>query len=100
MDRSNVLTLISQTFSQDDNGVTTATETPITVFCDVTSVSLSEWSEGGRIGLNPEYRFRVFLYDYHGEEVCEFNGVRYSIYRTYITRNDIIELYAERREGA
>ena len=41
----------------------------------------------------------MFEPDYNGEEVCEFKGMRYMIYRTYHTRNDMIELYAERREG-
>lgn len=100
MDRSNVLTLIGETFTQDINGVFSSEETTATVFCDVSSVSLNEWTEGGRIGLNPEKRFTVFAYDYHGEEICEFDGVRYSIYRTYFGRDDTIELYAERRIGA
>ena len=99
MDRSNVLTLISETYTPDSMGVQRPTETSRNVFCDVQSVSLTEWSEGGRAGLNPEYRFTTFVYDYNDEKICEFNGQRYSIYRTYLTRNDSIELYAERREG-
>jgi len=99
MDRSNVLTLISETYMPDSMGVQRPTETSRNVFCDVQSVSLTEWSEGGRAGLNPEYRFTMFVFDYNDEKICEFNGQRYSIYRTYLTRNDSIELYAERREG-
>lgn len=99
MDRSNVLTLISETFSADVYGTQIASEIKRDVFCDVQSVSLNEWAEAGRIGLNPEYRFTLFRYDYHGEEICEFQGRRYSIYRTYIARNESIELYAERRHG-
>lgn len=99
MDRSNVLTLISETFSANEYGQRVASEYGHDVFCDVQSVSLNEWTEGGRIGLNPEYRFTLFRYDYHGEEICEFQGRRYSIYRTYIARDDSIELYAERRHG-
>lgn len=99
MDRSNVLTLIRETYTPDAMGVQRPTETTRTVFCDVSSVSLTEWTEGGRIGLNPEYRFTMFRYDYEGETVAEFDGVRYAIYRTYITRDDSIELYAERRQG-
>ncbi len=99
MDRSNLLTLIRESFVSDSMGVQRPTETERTVYCDVRSVSYSEWFEGGRNGLNPEYQFTMFRYDYDGEKICEFNGQRYSIYRTYITRDDSIELYAERREG-
>ena len=99
MDRSNVLTLIKTVYVADELGVQKSTETARTIFCDVSSVTLNEWTEGGRIGLNPELRFTVFLYDYDEETICEYNGKRYAIYRTYIGRDDTIELYAERRQG-
>jgi hypothetical protein len=41
----------------------------------------------------------VFFGDYAGEKIVEYNGTRYTIYRTYQARNDLIELYVERREG-
>lgn len=100
MDRSNVLTLISQTYEADQNGIMQTTEVTHDVFCDVSSVSMNEWTEGGRIGLNPEKRFTMFMFDYNHEEICEFEGVRYSIYRTYYSQNDMVELYAERRDGS
>lgn len=99
MDKSNVLKLISQTYQADEYGRQIPTETERAVFCNVQSVSLAEWSEGGRLGLNPEYRFTMFAPDYQGEEIAEFDGKRYSIYRTYLGRNESIELYAERRTG-
>ena len=99
MDRSNVMTLVSQSFASDEYGIQTATETKRDIYCDVSSVSLSEWSEGGRLGLNPELRFTMFAPDYQGEEIVEYNGKRYAIYRTYYGRNDTLDLYAERKEG-
>lgn len=99
MDRSDVLTLIATTYQADGYGVQKATETRRNVFCNVSSVTRTEWFEGGRNGLNPELRFTMFFYDYAGEELCEFNGVRYSIYRTYRAQDDSIELYVERRQG-
>lgn len=100
MDRSDVVTLISQTYEADDYGVQQASETERVVFCNVSSVSLAEWSEGGRNGLNPSLRFTLFFYDYNGEEICEYKGVRYYVYRTYHGLNDTIELYTERRQGS
>ena len=41
----------------------------------------------------------MFRYDYNGEPIVEYNGQRYSIYRTYIGKNDMIELYVERKGG-
>lgn len=100
MDRSDVLTLISEVYTTDENGVQKATEKEKDVFCNVSSVTRAEWSEGGRLGLNPEYRFTMFAYDYAGEELCEYNGKRYTIYRTYRAQDDTVELYAERRSGS
>lgn len=99
MDRSAVVYLIVETWTQDEYGVQVPTETKRQVYANVTSVSADEWFEGGRNGLNPELRFRLFKYDYNGEEILEYNSQRYAVYRTYETRNDIIELYAERKKG-
>lgn len=99
MDRSNVITLIVETTSQDEYGVWRTAETERTVFCDVSSVTANEFFEGGRNGLNPEYRMTMFNGDYGGERTLEYNGDRYAIYRTYLKRNDELELYVERKGG-
>lgn len=99
MDRSTPITLIETTYEPDEYEVMHEVETRHDVFSNVSSVTLMEWTEGGRIGLNPEFRMTMFAYDYHGEHILEFNGVRYSIYRTYRTRDDMIELYVEERKG-
>ena len=76
-----------------------ASETRQRVFCNVQSVSTSEWFEGGRSGLNPVYRFTMFEPDYNGEEIVEFNGVRYAVYRTYHAKDNNIELYVQKEGG-
>ena len=100
MDRSNVIKLISATRQQDDYGVWQETLTERQVFCDVQSVTQSEFFEGGRNGLNPEYKFTMFFGDYDGETLVEYNGQTYAVYRTYQRRNDTLELYVERKGGA
>lgn len=99
MDRSAVLTLVSTTHIQDIYGVWRTVTQTRDIFCDVMSVSRDEFFEGGRNGLNPEYRFDVFGPDYEGETVCEYQGLRYAIYRTYQTRTDTLELYVQREGG-
>lgn len=100
MDRSDTIRLISVTYSEDAHGVPRATENePREVMCQVDSVTRNEFFEAGRNGLNPEFKFRMFFGDYRGERVVEYHGLRYSIYRTYHGRGDVIELYAERRGG-
>lgn len=99
MDRSNVIYLVSNNKSQNAYGIWEDSPTERKVYAQVLSVGQSEWFEGGRNGLNPQYRFRMFSYDYQGEALVKFNGVTYTIYRTYVDRNEIIDLYAEKREG-
>lgn len=99
MDKSAVINLISETWSQDAYGVSVASESKTQVFAQVDSVTSAEWFEGGRNGLNPEFRFRIYNFEYSGEEILEYNNARYTIYRTYQARNDILELYVEKRKG-
>lgn len=99
MDKSRVLTLISTSYTKDAIGQQVPKEKKRDVFCNVSSVSLSEWSDAGQAGLNPEYRATMFAPDYEGEEIAELDGIRYGIYRTYLGRNEEIELYLERKAG-
>lgn len=99
MDRSKVLTLISQSYTQDDIGQQMPVETRKDVFCNITSVSASEFFDAGQAGFKPEFRATMFVYDYSGESIAELEGMRYSVYRTYLGRNETIELYLERKAG-
>lgn len=99
MDRSNVIKLISETYTQDSIGQYTSIETKKQVYCDVRSVSRSEWFEAGRAGLQPSFVFVIFAPDYDGEKIVEFEGCRYGIYRTYVAKNEQIELYVEEKGG-
>ena len=99
MDRSDVINLISESRTQDDYGRWIATKTSKQVMCQVDSVTRAEFFEGGRNGLNPEFKFTMFFGDYSGESVVEYQGKTYAVYRTYLRRTDIIELYVERKGG-
>lgn len=99
MDRSNIIYLIIETHTQNQYGILETTTEKKKVFCQVDSVSSAEFFDGGRSGLNPEFRMTLFKYDYSGEKLLEYNGEKYSIYRTYIRKTDEIELYVERKGG-
>lgn len=97
--RSTAVKLISESYTQNLYGVYEKTMTSRSVYAKVESVSGREWFEGGRNGLNPQYRFTMFQFDYLGEKIIEYNSVQYTIYRTYIKGNDEVELYCELRKG-
>lgn len=99
MDRSEVIKLISVSYTTDSLGQRIPTESATTRYCQLSSVSQTEWFEAGRNGLKAEYRAVLNAEEYSGELVAEINGVRYGVYRTYRTRSDTIELYLERKAG-
>lgn len=99
MDRSRVIYLITNNKQKNEYGVYIDNTTERKVFAEVTSVGQSEWFEGGRQGLNPQLRFRMFAYDYQGESLLKYNDTIYSIYRTYVDKDEIIELYTELKKG-
>lgn len=99
MDRTTPVTLVAEDFTENEFGVLTRTTSEREIYADVQSVGAKEWFEGGRNGLNPEYKLRVFGPDYNGEEIVKIFGKAYTIYRTYQTRTDTLELYVERKQG-
>lgn len=71
-------------------------ETEREVFCEVDSVTRSEYYSAKSAGLSPEYVFTISnLADYHGEKLLKYNGVRYSVIRAYSTA-ETVELTAQK----
>lgn len=99
MDRSDVITLVSETTIRDSYGIYQPVKTTRNVYAQVDSVTATEFFEGGRNGLNPEMRFTVFAADYNGEREVIWHWNSYAVYRTYLARGDNMELYCERKGG-
>lgn len=96
MTRDVDLILVTPKMEDDDYGIPQISgEELVTVLARIESVTASEFFDGGRNGLRPEYRFTMFLYDYDGQKEVEYDGVRYSVYRTYMGKSDTIELYVQ-----
>lgn len=99
MDRSVVVELVAESYTTDALHQTITTETTREVFASIRSVSRSEWDAGGNQGLRPEFQITMFEPDYEGEKIVKIRGNRYSVYRTYIRQNEMIELYVEEQVG-
>lgn len=94
-----VISLIPEINTQDPNTGIWSTEdgSPRSVFCRVSSVDRTEYFKAQQIGTEPEIRIITQAANYNGEQIAEYNGDRYRIYRTYnADGNDEIELYLER----
>lgn len=99
--KNELIQLVSKTTSKDEYGVTKKTRETISdvIYAEVKSAGASEWFEGGRNGLNPQYAFIIRKIDYNGQLTVIYEDVRYAVYRTYIKGNQI-ELHTQREMGA
>lgn len=71
------------------------TETSRQVFCTVRTVGMTEAYTAMSYGLHPELVFLLSDYtDYAGEKICEYQGKRYRVVRTY-RANQGLELTCE-----
>ena len=93
MTRDVTIKLITPVMAADEYGIPQPGDPEeVEVMARVGSVTMSEFYEAGRNGLRPEFVFKMFLDDYNGEKLVEYNGKRYEVYRTYMGRSDTIEL--------
>lgn len=99
MDRSAVLTLIGMTYVKDALNQYVSQETRREVFCTVHSISGAEWFDAGRNGVKAQLKIKLFAPEYNGETIVELKGKRYAVYRTYLAKNEQMELYLEEKAG-
>lgn len=92
-------TLVARTYAPDSHAVRQPTETTKTVYGYYDSVTANELFEGGRSGLNPEFRFVMTDLDYDGETILIRGTERFAVYRSYRPNNGTVELYCERKGG-
>lgn len=92
------ITLITEILEPDEYGIPQkVSEDRADVYAGIRSVSASEFFNAGREGLRPEWQFTMFLDDYDGQKIVEYNGKQYEVYRTYYGRSDKVELYVQER---
>ena len=91
--------LIGYTVTLNDYKQEVTAETRSQIFAKKESVSRAEFYNGGKSGLQPEFRLTTAIIDYNGELEVEVDGERYGIYRTYNVSADYIELYCEKKGG-
>lgn len=95
---TDVIKLIKETEVVDSLGIGRKERTERRVFCDIESVSQTEFFAGLDAALKPSCKFIVFFADYEGETIIKCWADEYTVYRTFIN-GDRIELYAEKRIG-
>ena len=101
-----VIKLVTTTYTYDEAGNTVETSTSRTVYCDVYSVTRSEYYAAAQVDLHPEYLFRLTHYkDYQNEKTLIYkdwlgNERTYNIIRAYrLPDSDALELTTAERVG-
>lgn len=69
------------------------------VWCGRISVSAASFYGYGEKLLRPDTILVVHLEEYNGEEIMEFEGLRYAITRTYERSDGLVELTGTRKAG-
>lgn len=97
MDGSALLVYL-KTESEDDIGQPIMVEDTREILVSSSSVTRSEFFSASRSGLTPEHVLKTAAVNYNGEKNIIYEGVRYSIYRTFQGEDDDeIELYLNRK---
>lgn len=90
------LMLISQSTTEDEIGNQIPVETETAILCGLKSVGRSEFYNAAATGLRPEMVFVVHGYEYSGQQIVKFDGVRYRVIRTYAINFEEVELTCEK----
>ena len=95
-----LVTLVSQTYSQNDIGEQVPKETCTEVLCSVESVTRSEWVAAGKMELQPSLCVKTNRANYEGQSKLLHRDTTYSIYRVfYPPDSDNVELYCKEEAG-
>lgn len=87
--RTDVITLIGE--DPKAHGVFDVPDLPRReVFCQVRSVGYYEFYRAAENNLHPTFIFQLAdVAEYNNEKICEYQGVRYRVIRTYVDRQRI-----------
>lgn len=86
---SDVVTLIKETTTKDEQNYETIVEEPRTVMCSwQDGVSQSEFYNSMKAGLQADAEVLLWAVDYNREKLVEFNGVRYNVIRVTTPQHD------------
>ena len=103
-----VIFLIAKSWRKNEKtGKMEATEYRKKVFAEIDAINQAEFYSAAQAGLKAAFKATVFGGDYSGEELVEWKGKRYAVYRQYSgrgkykdsVRGDYIELYVREEAG-
>lgn len=91
--------LISKSFSQDDVGNVTATETERDILAKLNNVSVKEFYSAVEVGITPSMEFLIRSSNYQGEDEIIYGGLHYHVIRTIRKSITDMVLVVEKKAG-
>mgnify|MGYP000048142487 FL=1 len=95
---NDVAYLVNEVLTEDDIGNSVSETSETAVFCEISSVSQSEFYKAAAIGYKPQCRLKMWQDEYGGQSLVRIGSVYYSVIRNF-TANGMTELYLEGRVG-
>lgn len=89
---SDVIELIKNNPSVDENGFETNNENKKEVFANKKSIRANEHYEAQKLGYKLSLMFEIKPYDYEDEEYLIYEDKKYKIERTYQKNSEVLEL--------
>ena len=89
-----VITLIRRgtADASDEYGRVITEETRRDIFAAECGVKRNEFYQAQAIGMTPTVTFQCFDFDYDGEKIVGYNGMEYSVIRTYPLDGERLEI--------
>jgi hypothetical protein len=91
--------LIATFSSKDDLGQAIIAEKLYMAFCSKLSITRAEFNSAGSAGFKPDMMLVVDSDTYEKEKSLEYQGKKYSIYKTFARKDGFTELYCEDKQG-
>lgn len=96
---NDIVYLVTKKYEEDDIGQDISVRTEQEVFCEILSISQSEFFEAAQSGLKPQCKIKLWEAEYGGQTEVRIGDDYFTVYRNY-TVNGMTELYLEKRGGA
>lgn len=97
--RTEELTLIKKTFESDSIGNQVEKTEESIVFCEVKSISRTEFYQAAQSGMKPLAAFIIYGFEYDNQEIVKHNNIEYKIIKTYKINENDLELTCEKVIG-
>lgn len=94
-----ICNLLTITTTKDSLGQYIRSEKADQIFCAQLSITRSEFYTAGMLGLKPEKLLIVDSESYDQQQILEFEGIKYSIYKNFMRSDGFTELYCQVRSG-